>query len=102
MKSVRVRIEMFFGRLKQSWGIFKKSYRLSLDLLDMDFDNCLFLTNELLKKRVLSEFDRLYYLKLIESRKKSFRGKKRKRKESYDRYREKKDSISSFEIALDK
>ena len=83
LKPVRIRIEMFFGRLKQAWGIFKKPYSLSLEFFDLDFDNCMFLTNELLKKRALSDFDREYYKKIIQLRKNVFLEKKRKRKESF-------------------
>ena len=83
---------MFFGLMKQSWGIFKKPYRLSHDLFDMDFDNCLYLTNELLKKRELDQKDREYYRKLRELRKNEFENKKRKQRESFQRYKLKKES----------
>ena len=85
---------MFFGHLKQAWGIFKKPYRLSHSLLYIDFDNCLYLTNELLKRRELSENDREYYLKLRELKKIEFRKKKTKQKESTENYKKRKKSNS--------
>ena len=95
IKESRVRIEMFFGRLKQSWHIIKNKYRLTHKNLEMDFDLCVYLTNELIKRRELTSEDRTFYKQLKKFQKSQFQEKRRKQKEATERYKKKKTSLYS-------
>ena len=51
--------------MKMSFKILRTPYRLDHSLFDLDFDNCLYLTNELIKNNELREEDGVFYKKLI-------------------------------------
>ena len=72
-----------------------------LSFFDLDFDNFMFLMNQLLKKRTLSDFDREYYKKIIQLRKNEFQEKRRKQKESYQNFKKKKNSQVSLDFSFE-
>jgi hypothetical protein len=81
IKEMRVPIEQFFGHLKSSWHLVKRVYRNDHGNFDLDFDNCVLLTNELLAYReVLSESDFLYYQNFNLQRKRKVMQKEEKEK----------------------
>ena len=60
---------MFFGRLKKSFGLFRNPYRSDLNSFDLDFDICVFLTNEILKTNPLLKDDSKLYCQYLYKKK---------------------------------
>ena len=69
ISNIRCPVEQFFGRLKKLWYICDK-YRHSSELFDIDFDNCVLLTNIHISSNNLTNGDGEYYRRLLVARKK--------------------------------
>ncbi len=84
---LRVQIECVFGRMQKLWGIFRKVYTLDHDNFDMDFDNCILLTNEDIRNNhPLSEDDRILYQLLTQQRREKREKAIEKRKGQQQKY----------------
>ncbi|OAF68928.1 hypothetical protein A3Q56_03301 [Intoshia linei] len=62
--TIRSFVERFFGRLKQAFSVFSGIYRYNHQNFDIDFDNTVLLTNELICKTELTDDDQKYQKKL--------------------------------------
>ncbi|OAF66672.1 hypothetical protein A3Q56_05550, partial [Intoshia linei] len=58
-------VERFFVRLKQAFSVFFGIYRYDHQNFDIDFDNAVLLTNELMCKTGLTEDDQKYQKKIV-------------------------------------
>lgn len=86
---LRVPVEQFFGRMQQLWALSRGIYRWSHDHFDLDIDNCILLTNEVLKRRnnPLATADQQFAQKVRADRKRKQEEKAEKKQESATRYR---------------
>lgn len=90
LNAIRGSIERFFGRMEKLWGCIREIYRWDHDNFDVDFDNCLLLTNEHIKQNQLEEIDRKFHLQVIEDRRMRRERKEQKRKQELELYKQKK------------
>jgi len=90
-KRKRVVVECFFGKMYKAWGLARRAYSFDHKTFDVDIENIIMLTNELIRCREdnLSTTDREFYAAFVESRQSRTETRKRKRKESNDKYRNK-------------
>jgi hypothetical protein len=80
-------MERFFGRMKKIWRITSRTYKNDLQSIDVDMDNCIFLTNEHIRTHQLQPVDDLY-LRQLESYKIDYVDTiTRKRKMQQEEYR---------------
>ena len=86
----RVPIECFFGRMEKLWKITSSVYRFSHEYFDIDYDNCVLLTNEHIREHQLVDADAEYYRFIINSRQEKRTRQVHKRQAELQRYREKK------------
>ena len=87
ISKIRVKVECFFGRMTSKWVITRHVYRLDHSRFDMDLDNCILLTNEIIKKQSLVEQDREFLLKSIQARTQQQEEARNKRRASYEKYK---------------
>ena len=80
-------MEHFFGRLKKKFKICRL-YRLCHSNFDEDIDNCILLTNLIIKEFELTEEDGEFYRKLLNKRYNEIKEKEQKKKEAKEKWRE--------------
>jgi len=83
LKTKRVLVECFFGRLKTLFRMARDVYRYDLSNFDVDLDCCIMLTNEHIKCNDLNEFDSHYYQKILVNWQNDFNVKQTKKKRDY-------------------
>jgi hypothetical protein len=84
----RVKVEMFFGRLKKSWAITRQPYRFDHSHFDEDMNNCILLTNELVGITNLLGEDKQFYKDWKLLQRHNFLRKKRRQQGRNRAYRE--------------
>lgn len=87
---VRVPVECFFGRMKKAWLIWSKVYTLDHQHFDEDFENCMLLTNQLIRVGALDKDDKIYYRKLLAKYRSDYELGQEKTKLINQRYRARK------------
>ncbi len=102
---VRIPVEQFFGRLKSCWRILANTYRMDHANFDTDADNCILLTNELIKISNLSDVDLRAYKRNVELRKAEAIQKYERKRKAQQKYKENKkkkyDSLRESDIIVD-
>jgi len=79
---------VLFGRLKGAWGVAAGVYRLHHSQFDLDIDNCILLTNELINKTPLQAEDQKFYLAGIEKHLELMEMKKEKKRKTREKSKE--------------
>ena len=90
ISKIRVPIECFFGRMQSIWRITAECYRNSHAVFDVDYDNCVLLTNEHIRLNRLNPSDEQFATFIDVRREQTRVEKERKRRGQWDRYYQKK------------
>ena len=76
--------------MQKLWAIVRGTYHWDHEHFDLDYNICVLLTNENIAKTQLEEADRLFYLQVLEVRKKHQEAISHKRKEQLQSYHQRK------------
>lgn len=87
---LRVPVECFFGRMYKLYTMFSKTYTLSHEHFDMDFNNCAYLTNYSMSATGVSNSDAEYYRGVLVQQRLNYAERVEKRKRENQEYRERK------------
>ena len=90
-------IERFFGRMKNLWKITSSMYNDQTNF-DIDFDNCILLTNEHIRFHKLLDEDKVFYYALLNNQYNEQEEKSRKRKQQVKQYMENKKARLNSEL----
>lgn len=91
LAEIRVHVECFFGRMYQLFPFLSKPYPFSHKYFDMDIENIIMLTNEMiLATHPLAAEDREFYLQRLKERLSEKEQKEKKQKEQKTAYRKRK------------
>ena len=90
ISKLRVHVERFFGRMKKIFKLSSTRYRFDHSHFDIDINNIILLTNEHIRYvELLNYDDAIYYWKWLNNLAEKANEKNKKRKESQDKYLEK-------------